>query len=79
MLEALEHAGLVRLVASGDDDERSYVPARPVEQIRAGEVYKAVERLFQGRDALEEERKVRRLLGDETVTARPPGVPETTA
>jgi len=79
MLEALEDAGLSRLVASGDDDERSYVPARPVEQIRAGEVYKAVERLFQGRDALEEERKVRRLLGDETVTARPPGVPETTA
>ncbi|MEQ9616510.1 MAG: YhjD/YihY/BrkB family envelope integrity protein [Phycisphaerales bacterium] len=76
LLEALQEAELVRSVTSPDDEGERYVPARPIESIRTSEVYRAVEKLYQSRHAMEEERKLRKLLGDTPILLRQPATAE---
>lgn len=71
MLETLERAGLVRAVATEEDEVQTYVPARPIDTIEAEEVYRAVEPLYQSRRAVEEERRLRNALGDARVALTP--------
>jgi len=66
--DALLAAGLVLETSGEDEDASKYVPARPIETIKAAEVHAAVECLFTGGKSLEEDRRGREALAGSIMT-----------